>query len=110
MKPDTRNMANSDTMSKEKRRFSQRSQRRTVPLCSCSDMRPPHGQHGPFLSETRTCEKTMNSNRIPVGQEPDRRGTMYRNVLVPLDGSNFGEQALPAAISIAKRSGGNIHL
>jgi nucleotide-binding universal stress UspA family protein len=30
---------------------------------------------------------------------------MYRSLLVPLDGSAFGEQALPAALSIARRAG-----
>jgi len=30
---------------------------------------------------------------------------MFRNILVPLDGSSFGEQALPLALSIARRSG-----
>ncbi len=35
---------------------------------------------------------------------------MYTSVLVPLDGSPFGEAALPAAMAIAKRSGARIHL
>jgi nucleotide-binding universal stress UspA family protein len=35
---------------------------------------------------------------------------MYRNVLVPLDGSPFAEQALPLALSIARRSGAALHL
>src|SRR5262245_33791826 len=29
---------------------------------------------------------------------------MYRSILVPLDGSSFGEQALPASLSIARRA------
>ena len=29
---------------------------------------------------------------------------MFRSVLVPLDGSTFGEQALPLAMSIARRA------
>src|SRR5262245_59648445 len=35
---------------------------------------------------------------------------MYRNLLVPLDGSPFSEQALPFACGIAQRSGAVLHL
>jgi len=35
---------------------------------------------------------------------------MYRSILVPLDGSACGEQALPLACSIARRSGAQLHL
>lgn len=35
---------------------------------------------------------------------------MFRNLLVPLDGSPFAEQALPWATGIARRSGGRIDL
>jgi nucleotide-binding universal stress UspA family protein len=35
---------------------------------------------------------------------------MYRSILVPLDGSSFGEQALPLAVSIARRAGATLHL
>jgi nucleotide-binding universal stress UspA family protein len=35
---------------------------------------------------------------------------MYRSILVPLDGSVFGEHALPLALSLARRSGATIHL
>src|SRR5262245_3583517 len=35
---------------------------------------------------------------------------MLRNILVPLDGSTFGEQALPLALSIAGRTGAILHL
>jgi nucleotide-binding universal stress UspA family protein len=35
---------------------------------------------------------------------------MYRSILVPLDGSSFGEQALPLAVSIARRAGAALHL
>ncbi|MFN4257973.1 MAG: universal stress protein [Gemmataceae bacterium] len=35
---------------------------------------------------------------------------MYRSILVPLDGSAFGEQALPLALSIARRSGAELQL
>jgi nucleotide-binding universal stress UspA family protein len=35
---------------------------------------------------------------------------MYRSLLVPLDGSLFGEQALPVAADIARRSGATLRL
>jgi nucleotide-binding universal stress UspA family protein len=35
---------------------------------------------------------------------------MYRSIMVPLDGSTFGEHALPTALSIACRSGADLHL
>ena len=35
---------------------------------------------------------------------------MYRTILVPLDGSAFGEQALPVALSIARRAGATVRL
>lgn len=35
---------------------------------------------------------------------------MYTSILVPLDGSQFGESALPAAVALAKRSGARLHL
>jgi nucleotide-binding universal stress UspA family protein len=35
---------------------------------------------------------------------------MYRSIMVPLDGSSFGEHALPLALSIARRSGASIQL
>jgi nucleotide-binding universal stress UspA family protein len=35
---------------------------------------------------------------------------MYRAILVPLDGSAFGEQALPLALSIARRAGATVRL
>src|SRR5713226_8647422 len=35
---------------------------------------------------------------------------MYRSILVPLDGSPFGEQALPLALSIARRAGAGLEL
>jgi nucleotide-binding universal stress UspA family protein len=35
---------------------------------------------------------------------------MYRSVLVPLDGSGFGEQALPLALTIACRAGATLEL
>jgi nucleotide-binding universal stress UspA family protein len=35
---------------------------------------------------------------------------MFRSILVPLDGSSFGEQALPLALSIARRNGAALTL
>jgi nucleotide-binding universal stress UspA family protein len=35
---------------------------------------------------------------------------MYRSILVPLDGSAFGEQALPLALAIARRAGAAVQL
>jgi nucleotide-binding universal stress UspA family protein len=35
---------------------------------------------------------------------------MYRTILVPLDGSAFGEHALPFALTIARRSDASIEL
>lgn len=35
---------------------------------------------------------------------------MIRSILVPLDGSEFAEHALPFAVSLARRSGATIHL
>ena len=35
---------------------------------------------------------------------------MYRNILVPLDGSSFAEQAIPVAVNLARRSGGSVTL
>lgn len=35
---------------------------------------------------------------------------MFRNILVPLDGSVFSEHALPFAMSLARRAGAHLHL
>jgi len=35
---------------------------------------------------------------------------MYRSILVPLDGSPFGEQALPLALSISRRAGASLEI
>lgn len=35
---------------------------------------------------------------------------MFHSLLVPVDGSIFGEHALPLALSIARRAGANIQL
>src|SRR5690554_5891037 len=36
--------------------------------------------------------------------------TLYRTILLPLDGSVFSEHALPAAIEVARRSDAVLHL
>jgi nucleotide-binding universal stress UspA family protein len=38
------------------------------------------------------------------------RQTLFRSILVPLDGSAFAEQALPLAAGLAKRAGGKLRL
>jgi nucleotide-binding universal stress UspA family protein len=35
---------------------------------------------------------------------------MFRNILLPLDGSPFSEHALPLAVDLAVRSGARLHL
>lgn len=35
---------------------------------------------------------------------------MYTSIVVPLDGSEFGRQALPVALALARRSGADVHL
>lgn len=35
---------------------------------------------------------------------------MFRTVVVPLDGSRFGEHALPYALSLARRTGASVHV
>jgi nucleotide-binding universal stress UspA family protein len=35
---------------------------------------------------------------------------MYHSILVPLDGSQFAEQALPLALSIASRAGAGLEV
>src|SRR5208283_1551676 len=39
-----------------------------------------------------------------------RDGHMYRSILVPLDGSQFAEQSLPLALSIAHRAGASLRI
>ena len=40
---------------------------------------------------------------------PKARPHVYRNILVPLDGSTLAEQALPIALGLARRSGAALH-
>src|SRR5262245_19432477 len=35
---------------------------------------------------------------------------MYRNILVPLDGSSFGEHALPLALALARKTGAGLRV
>jgi nucleotide-binding universal stress UspA family protein len=39
-----------------------------------------------------------------------RRASMYQSILVPLDGSSFGEQALPLAMKIAQKANANLEV
>src|SRR5438309_7244268 len=41
----------------------------------------------------------------PLCRRDRMESAMYRSLLVPLDGSMFGEHALPLALSIARRAG-----
>src|SRR5262245_47763355 len=38
------------------------------------------------------------------------RWVMLRSILVPVDGSSFGEHALPMAVSLARKAGATLHL
>src|SRR5262245_2422253 len=42
--------------------------------------------------------------------ENSKERVMFKKVLVPLDGSPFGEHALPLALSIARRAGAGLQL
>jgi nucleotide-binding universal stress UspA family protein len=46
----------------------------------------------------------------PVSSAGHRSNTMYRSILVPLDRSAFAEQALPLAVSIARRAHARLDL
>jgi nucleotide-binding universal stress UspA family protein len=46
----------------------------------------------------------------PSAPQPAKGMYMYRSLLVPLDGSPFGEQALPLARAIAGQAGAVLHL
>src|SRR5579884_2253353 len=48
----------------------------------------------------------------PEGQRRSltAEGIMYHSLLVPLDGSVFGEHALPLALTLARRCGAELHL
>ena len=49
--------------------------------------------------------------RQSPADEPDvTRGSVYRSILVPLDGSNFAEHAIPYAVGLAERSGAVLKL
>jgi hypothetical protein len=40
-------------------------------------------------------------------RQVEEENSMYRTILVPLDGSEFGEQALPLALGIARQGDGH---
>lgn len=48
----------------------------------------------------------------PVGQRVGRvtKREVFRSIVVPLDGSAFSQQALPAAVGLARRAGAAMHL
>lgn len=41
---------------------------------------------------------------------PDRKSSMYRTIMVPLDGSSFAENALPLAVGLSMKTGSELHL
>jgi nucleotide-binding universal stress UspA family protein len=49
-------------------------------------------------------------DRIAAGSEPKRSKTMFKRIIVPLDGSNRAERAIPVAARIARASEGSILL
>ena len=51
---------------------------------------------------------TLESHEYLVASTLEIR--MYRKILVPLDGSDFAESAIPLAVSLAQKTGGELHL
>jgi len=47
---------------------------------------------------------------MPKNRRNPRVGTRYRSIVVPLDGSALGEQAIPLAVAIAERAGARLRL
>lgn len=62
------------------------------------------GTHGPRLA--RDTDERLHHRLIP-SRAPAK---LLETIVVPLDGSQFAEHAIPLAISIAKRSGGVLKL
>ena len=55
----------------------------------------------------------IQAHRLAILEEvmvETQEGLMYHKIVVPLDGSEFGERALPLALSIASDAGAAIHL
>jgi nucleotide-binding universal stress UspA family protein len=65
-------------------------------------------RHHPF-GEPEHEKQEKQPQRGFLGSWP-RKGTMYRLLLVPLDGSPFAEQALPLAVAISKRAAAELQL
>src|SRR5688572_1032193 len=48
---------------------------------------------------------TATLRQSPTDEPDVPRASVYRSILVPLDGSNFAEHAIPYAIGLAEQSG-----
>jgi nucleotide-binding universal stress UspA family protein len=62
----------------------------------------------PAISQRACCLLQPQQEKLILSSKG--RQTMYRSVIVPLDGSSFGEHALPLAASIARRSNASLQL
>src|SRR5262249_38379560 len=47
---------------------------------------------------------------LALSHRPPRSLAVIRSILVPLDGSTFGEHSLPVALGIARRAGAELQL
>ena len=72
---------------------------------------------GAVRGKVHALAERPSAPRLPVtgtvtgsGGSVSEERAVFRNILVPLDGSPFGEHALPIAFAIARRAGGNVHL
>jgi nucleotide-binding universal stress UspA family protein len=65
---------------------------------------------GAIADRIQTWHRVCQRKDVPPEACNDEVGIMYRSILVPLDGSAFGEQALLVAIHLARRSGASLHL
>src|SRR5688572_3655168 len=53
---------------------------------------------------------TATLRQSPTDEPDIPRASVYRSILVPLDGSNFAEHAIPYAVGLAERSGAVLKL